>query len=491
MNLSSALYGAMSGISAASSQISTVSRNIANQSNPNASRKIANLVTVYGRPEVASISQASNTALLSSLLSANSNQSKQSAMAGAMAQLEGTLGTAADSTTSPEALIGKMQDALQNYAAAPQNSAAAQAAVIAADNLARGLNRASATVQTARQQADAGIATSVNAINDLLSQFQQVNQTIVAGTVKGTDITDEVDQRNVLLQQLSNQIGITTVTAPGNDIKIYTDSGLTLFDQVPMKVTFQQTPSFGATIQGNAVYVDGVPITAQGSSFAVQGGALAGYVTVRDSLATTYQSQLDQVAAGLISAFQETDQSATPTLPAQAGLFNNAGSLIVPPTGTITAGLAANLQVASTVNPTTGNPALLRDGGISSNGAAPYVYNPSPGQTGYSGRLNQLITSLSQSQTFDTNAGAGTQASVLDYAAASASWLGVQASQASNAASYSKAVQSAATTALSNDTGVNLDTELSNMLALEQSYQASAKILNTVNSLYAALFQAI
>jgi flagellar hook-associated protein 1 FlgK len=208
-------------------------------------------------------------------------------------------------------------------------------------------------------------------------------------------------------------------------------------------------------------------------------------------VATTYQSQLDQIAGGLISAFQETDQSATPSQPAQAGLFTNGGSLLVPPTATITAGLAANIQVASTVNPTTGNPTLLRDGGISSNGAAPYVYNPSPGQTGYTGRLNLLITSLSQPQTFDANAGAGTQASVTDYAAASASWLGVQASQASNAASYSKAVQSAASSALSNATGVNLDTELSNMLALEQSYQASAKLLSTVSSLYTALFQAV
>ena len=64
-------------------------------------------------------------------------------------------------------------------------------------------------------------------------------------------------------------------------------------------------------------------------------------------------------------------------------------------------------------------------------------------------------------------------------------------SQASNAASYSTAVQSAASTALSNATGVNLDTELSNMLALEQSYQASAKLINTVNTLYSSLFSAI
>ena len=157
----------------------------------------------------------------------------------------------------------------------------------------------------------------------------------------------------------------------------------------------------------------------------------------------------------------------------------------------MTPGLAANIQVASSVNISTGNPSLLRDGGISSSGAAPYVYNPVSGQTGYSDRLNELVSNLSQPLTFDTSAGAGTEASVTGYAAASASWLGTQANQASAAASYSAAVQSSASGALSNTTGVNLDTELSHMLALEQSYQASAKLMSTVSMLYAALFQAI
>ena len=77
------------------------------------------------------------------------------------------------------------------------------------------------------------------------------------------------------------------------------------------------------------------------------------------------------------------------------------------------------------------------------------------------------------------------------YASASASWLGTEVNQASTAGNYSAAVQNTASTALSNATGVNLDTELSNMLALEQSYQASAKLLNTVNTLYTALFSSV
>ncbi len=92
---------------------------------------------------------------------------------------------------------------------------------------------------------------------------------------------------------------------------------------------------------------------------------------------------------------------------------------------------------------------------------------------------------------FDTSADAGTQISLTDFTSASASWLGTQVSQASTAASYSAAVQSSTSTALSNATGVNLDIEMSNMIALEQAYQASAKLITAVSSLYTSLFAAI
>ena len=44
--------------------------------------------------------------------------------------------------------------------------------------------------------------------------------------------------------------------------------------------------------------------------------------------------------------------------------------------------------------------------------------------------------------------------------------------------------------ALSNETGVNVDTELSMLLDLEHTYQASARILSTVNQMLDTLLQA-
>jgi flagellar hook-associated protein 1 len=499
MSLSSAYDGAISGLSSASAQIALVSRNIANQSNAHASRKIANVITVNGLPTVASISRASSSALLTSLLAANASKGQQAAVTDALDRLQSTLGTSGNDSNSPVSLLGQLKDALQTYSAAPQNVASARAALVAADNLATGLNTASATVQDVRSKADSSIADAVTSINDLLTQFGQLNTTIINGTVAGQDVTDAMDDRDGILQQLSSQIGITTVSRSNNDLAIFTDSGVTLFDKTARSVTFAASGAFGASTVGNAVYADGVPITNQGSSLSIHSGALVGLVQVRDNLAVTYQKQLDEIARGLIVDFQETDQNATPTQPGQApqaGLFTDGGSLAVPSTALTVSGLAATIKIAASVDPQNGNPALLRDGGISTNGGpAPnggnYIYNPNPGQTGYSARLTELIGNMSNPIAFDPAAGAVSQASVTDFAAASASWLGAKVNQAASAASYSAALQSSASTALSNATGVNLDVELTNMLGLEQSYQASAKLLNSINTLYEALFAAI
>ena len=42
-----------------------------------------------------------------------------------------------------------------------------------------------------------------------------------------------------------------------NDMAVYTDSGVTLFDVKARAVTFDRTYSFSATTAGNVVYADG------------------------------------------------------------------------------------------------------------------------------------------------------------------------------------------------------------------------------------------
>jgi flagellar hook-associated protein 1 len=499
MSLSTAFNVISSSFAVNSAQTAVVSNNIANANTPGYSREIANVVTnSYGGADVASVTREANAALLEQVSSSTSQAATQQAISDGLATLAQTVddSSSASSTTganqngaSPSAMLANLQSALTTYEDSPTSSSAAAAAVSAASDLASSLNSGSGTVDQVREQADQNMATSVSTINSLLSQFTAANNAVVTGLQTGANVASAEDSRDSIVTQLAQQIGVSTVTAANGSESIYTDSGVTLFQDTPRVVSFTPTPTLVDGASGAPVTVGGVPITGANAPMPIQSGALAGYAALRDTLAPEYQSQLDQIAGGLINAFAESDQSATPTLPSLPGLFTTAGATSLPST-TETTGLAGAIEVNPNVDPSQGgNPNLLRDGGISDPGNPAYTYNTT-GSASYTGRIQQLIGQINATQSFDPSAGLGSSASLADYANASVSWLQGQNQQASDASSYQNALATQATSALSNATGVNLDAEMTNMLNLENSYASTAKLLTTVNSMFSAMLDA-
>ncbi|RUY95448.1 flagellar hook-associated protein FlgK, partial [Mesorhizobium sp. M7A.F.Ca.CA.002.15.1.1] len=213
-------------------------------------------------------------------------------------------------------------------------------------------------------------------------------------------------------------------------------------------------------------------------------GTLAGLLQLRDGVASTMQSQLDETARGLITAFAET----APSMANAAGLFTWSGAPAVPAAGTLVNGLAASISVNAAMDPSTGgNPMLLRDGGA--NGAA-YVANTGGGAS-YSTLLVAYGDRLDQPMTFDPAAGVSATSSVSDYAASSIGWFEGVRQQASTASDAKEALASRSAEALSNATGVNVDQEMSLLLDLEHTYQASARMMKTVDDMMTALLNAV
>jgi flagellar hook-associated protein 1 FlgK len=487
MSLSASLNTALSSLATTAEQTSLTSRNVARANDPTASRKTAEVITLPGQGvRLGSVTRVVDAALYKNLLGATSSEAGQRAIVDALDQLEQTVNDT-ELDASPAALVQKLADAIQQYASAPQQAVSAQAAVGAAKNLANGLNDATDLVQGVRAKADAAIASSVDNLNTLLSRFGAVNAEIIKGSRTGTDVTDYEDQRDQILQQISQEVGIRTTSRANNDMAIYTDSGVTLFDQSARAITFQPTLTYTAATTGNAVYADGVPITGSTATMSVDSGRLSGLVKVRDDLAVTYQSQLDEIARGLISAFAESDQSAVPALPDVPGLFTWSGAPALPPAG-INAGLAGSITINPLADPDQGgNAALLRDGGM---GGAAYVYN-STAAASYTDRLQQLLDQLNGTQTFDPATTLNTSATVGSFASSSAAWLEQVRSTASNEADYRKTLLERSSDALSKVTGVNLDEEMTQMLELERTYQASSKLISTVSSMLDVLMASV
>lgn len=487
MSLTASMETARSSLSTLQERTAVVSRNVANANNAFASRKIANTVAAQGGGvRLASITRATDAALFQNVLASNAAVGGQQALVNALDQLNLTIGDP-EADSSPAALVGKLAETLQQFSSGPQDSIRAKAVLDSAADLANALNSATDIVQDVRQRADGDIQRSVDSLNTLLGQVQQVNREIVKGTQSGNDVTDQLDTRDRLLTEVAAEIGIRVVARPNNDIAIYTDSGVTLFDNTARTVSFEATPVYSAATTGNPLVVDGVAVTGPTASMPIGSGRLKGLTDARDTHAVTYQSQLDEIARGLIETFRETDQSGA-ALPDATGLFSYGGSPTVPASATIITGLAGQIAVNAAVDPNQGGDLnLIRDGGI--NGAA-YNYNSS-GAAGFTARILELADGIFASRSFDPAAEAGNQDSVADFASTSVGWLQEQRSSVGGELEFNLTLQERSVEALTQVIGVNLDFEMTLLLEIERSYQATSRLITTIDNMYDAIIAAV
>src|SRR5690606_24282619 len=132
---------------------------------------------------------------------------------------------------------------------------------------------------------------------------------------------------------------------------------------------FVPTTAYGAATTGNGIYIDGIALKpGQGADTSAK-GSLQALLQLRDEVAPIFQSQLDEVARGLIYAFAEADTADPAVLPTLPGLFTwDATPLAMPADGVVEPGLAGRIKVNAAVIPPAGDPTLIRDGGINGPG---------------------------------------------------------------------------------------------------------------------------
>lgn len=486
MSLSAAMQTAHMALTNTAIQTGTVSRNIANASNPDYSRRSSVTTTSIIGAQLTTTQRTQDAALFRQSVNGTSAASAQAALYDGLENLKDIFG-GNDYETSPAVYLATLRDTLSTYAAKPGEATLAQTSIADAINLANGVNTASQSVQNVRFDTDQEISRQVDKLNELLARFEKANNEVFQGTQARRDVTAALDERDGIIKQISEIIGIETVTRSGNDLALYTKDGTTLFDRIPREVSFEKAGVFSATTTGNPILIDGVPLRAGTGANTTASGALGAMLQIRDEYGPRIQGQLDEIARGLIETFRETDQSAVPTLPDMPGLFTWSGGT-VPASGTLVPGLAAELKVNPALIPSLGgNPQLLRDGGI--NGPA-YVANTTGG-AGFSARLDSLVQSVDAGRSFDPATGLETGISIITFAEDSIGLLELHRSNAQSSLENREAYRFRAVEAHSKATGVSLDEEMSLLVELEQSYKASARIIAAVDEMLQTLMASV
>ncbi|WP_108662731.1 flagellar hook-associated protein FlgK [Acuticoccus kandeliae] len=457
MSLNVAANVARQSLIVAQQQIALSGRNVAAASDPTRSRAVGlNTTTLDGGVHLSAVRRAENTVLYTRMIEATSKTAQQNAMIAHLTVLSDTVGDPEDGV-SPAALIGDLQTALAEYANAPDDPLFGQTTVERARDLADALNRTNNELNLLRENADRAMSDAVDEVNRLLGEFDRANTKIMHAYASGADPTIWEDERDGIVAEMSQYLGVTVLQRDKGEMALFTDGGVTLFDRSARAVTFQPTSVYTPSTIGGVVYVDGLAITGDTAPMPSRSGSILGHATVRDEIAPTYQLQINEMARVLTEVFEDGTGS----------LFVNGG----PPD------YAGTIAVAPDVDPTQGGSVEnLRDG----------TGNPT-GLAAYADRLMQLGEDLTAIQTFDPTAELIATGTLQNFATGSIGWIEGLRADTSRQVDIERAILLRASDALASETGVNLDDEYANQLLIERHFAASSSLFNIIDEMFQTL----
>lgn len=488
MSITQALSNATSGLNASSLRAGVTSNNIANALTEGFSRRDVTLAErntggVGAGVTVAGVSRADNPAITYERRLADNAFARDDTIASALTEVTRLLGGPDD----PSALFQQyaaFEQSLRTLADSPGSASAQTNVINAAADLTNNFARVAEGYQTIRERADSEIASQVVSLNQALQSIEELNSSIGRGAARGTDVNALIDQRARLIDQVNTQIPVRELTRSGGQVDLITPEGVFLIAGDAKEISF--TPSPVITAQSSydngagalsGLSVDGVDITPGGpSTQATRSGALAGQFAIRDEIVPEAAAALDALALDLAERF--SDPAIDPTLPAGApGLFTDNNALA---NATNLTGLAGRLQINSAVDPSVGGtPSRIRDG----------IGAIAPGAAGNDTLIRSLIDNLTTTRPTDANLQAGGDLTAEGAFAHLTSLAGGARSTALARADASAAFADTLNEAELAVTGVDTDTELQNLLLIEQAYGANARVIETVDRLLQRLLE--
>ncbi len=505
MSLNAALSIASSGLWNIGQQIALLSQNVANASTPSYAVETLSQqsLTAAGEPMgvMTGVATANiDAALQASVFAQNAAASALTVQTDALSAIDAVMGTPG-SGTDLASLVTGLEDAFSLLSADPSSPTQQQAVVQAAGTLASSLNALSDTYTTARQNAESGIVSDVGTINSALQAIGTISGQIVAAQQQGLSTADLENQRAQQMQTLSGLLGVSFVPQGDGNMLVFTTSGIELpTNEANALSVSSATIGPGATYPGSIppITLNGVDVTDQ-----LTGGALGANITLRDQTLPDYQAGLDEFSENLAMRFSA--QGLT--------LFTN-GSGNVPdgggsPVQSGYVGFAAEIEVNPAV---AADPSLVRDGTSaiagSANGASAFTPNPPGGPAGFTTLITRVLDYTFGTEVQDgvpqpaiNTTGLGPLGNLsLPFAAPgtpsefAAALVGQEADDSSHASSElstTQATQSALASQLSAASGVSIDQQMSQMVALQNSYGANARIIAAVQSMWQDLLAAV
>jgi len=330
--------------------------------------------------------------------------------------------------------VVKFEGSLQQLVGNPTSESLRASVIEEARTMAGSFNIASKALDSAGAGLRFEATDGIGQINTLAAQLSQVNLRLARASDASSDQTALLDQRDRLLQQLSNFTDVTTTVAVDNTVSVQIGGSTgPLLVQGGTAQTLAMTTATDGTITFN---LGGTPVALVGGSLAGKGQALTKLAAIRTNLDTIAKSVIDTVNAA---------QTAGVTLNGTAGQAMFSGTtaatmslVLTNGTGIATApaGAAANSRDATNLN-------ALRSA-LAANDPAK--------------ALDALLFDIS-----GTVAGRKVTRDAL------------------------QTIANTASVSLQSQAGVDLDQEAVNLVRYQQAFQASGKVMQTAKDIFDTL----
>ncbi|HEY6482489.1 MAG TPA: flagellar hook-associated protein FlgK [Steroidobacteraceae bacterium] len=308
------LSTSVSGLLAFQRALDVTSNNVANAATPGYSVENVNLQEQRAQPtasgyigsgvNVQSVTRSYDELLAGQVRSSQSSYSSFNTFATQAAQVDNMLG---DATTGLTASLQSFVNALQTVANGPASTANRQVLLSQAQSLAQQLGNYNSQLSTYGADVEAQISNNVSQINTLASGIASLNGQIANGlAATGQTPNDLMDQRDAMLDQLSQYVTVNTATQSDGSMNVYIGSGQALvLGSTSQQLTAFQNPydasqhDIGLVSGGNTT-----DITPE-----ISGGSLGGLLSARAQVIDPAVNTLGQFSVGLAAIVNQAQQS--------------------------------------------------------------------------------------------------------------------------------------------------------------------------------------
>ncbi len=322
MSITSVFNSARSGLRVAQAGMEVVAQNVSSADAPGYTRKRSTVDTRIIGDQVVGVRLSTSQRALDAMLQRQLRTEFAGGMyadqrAAMLSRLDGLYGPP-DSDNAITAVYSRFLQGLQALATSPESDLARSRFMTDAGVLAARVSGLSDDIQGLRLEAEQALDDAVGRLNGALGRLADVNLKVIAESANGNEPGNLLDQRDAIVDEISRLVDINVAVAPDNSLRLFTRSGLLLFDRTAVDLRFDTRGAVGpgdvydpdpnirrvGTITMQDVSGGTRDLIAQG---VFRSGEIASYLQLRDRDLVEAQRALDEFADQLARSLSERE----------------------------------------------------------------------------------------------------------------------------------------------------------------------------------------